>query len=161
MKKGLTLRRLLPALLALAAMLAVTIPIAAAAPGSGKASSDGMSRFGRMFGKLDAFPVQPNQTLADVVDGMFDPGFDGLGNQAGPHAAIEDENDNEGVPAGFTYLGQFIDHDLTRDQQPTPTSFIDPTTLTNFRTARFDLDSVYGGGPEQSPQLYDEEVEGK
>jgi hypothetical protein len=31
---------------------------------------------------------------------------------------------------------------------------VDPTTLVNGRTFAFDLDSVYGGGPEKSPQLY-------
>jgi hypothetical protein len=30
-----------------------------------------------------------------------------------------------------------------------------PRKTTNFRTAAFDLDSVYGGGPEVSPELYD------
>ncbi|HEU5454473.1 MAG TPA: peroxidase family protein, partial [Nocardioides sp.] len=54
--------------------------------------------------------------------------------------------DNAGVPAGFTYLGQFIDHDLTRNLDPLPTAQLDPTTLKNFRTAAFDLDSVYGKG---------------
>ena len=32
---------------------------------------------------------------------------------------------------------------------------VDPTTLVNGRTFAFDLDSVYGGGPAKSPQLYD------
>ena len=32
---------------------------------------------------------------------------------------------------------------------------MDPTTLVNGRTFAFDLDSVYGGGPSVSPQLYD------
>ena len=32
---------------------------------------------------------------------------------------------------------------------------MDPPTLTNQRTFAFDLDSVYGGGPSVSPQLYD------
>ena len=32
---------------------------------------------------------------------------------------------------------------------------MDPTTLVNGRTFAFDLDSVYGGGPSGSPQLYD------
>jgi hypothetical protein len=63
--------------------------------------------------------------------------------------------DNTAVPAGFTYLGQFIDHDLTFD----PMSKIDPPggpkTLVNFRTPRFDLDSVYGSGPLDQPFLYD------
>jgi hypothetical protein len=62
--------------------------------------------------------------------------------------------DNDGVPAGFTYFGQFIDHDLTSNRHPLPPGPFDPTTLKNFRTAAFDLDSVYGFGPEESPQIY-------
>ena len=62
---------------------------------------------------------------------------------------------NPWVPAGYTYLGQFIDHDITFD----PTSRLDqdnePTRLVNFRTPRFDLDSLYGRGPLDQPYLYD------
>jgi hypothetical protein len=64
-------------------------------------------------------------------------------------------SDNTEVPAGFTYLGQFIDHDITFD----PLSKLDrpgnPRTLVNFRTPRLDLDSVYGSGPLDQPFLYD------
>jgi hypothetical protein len=63
------------------------------------------------------------------------------------------------VPAGFTFMGQFIDHDLTLDTTPMPDGPLDPTTLKNNRTPRFDLDSVYGSGPASSPQLY--EADGK
>jgi Animal haem peroxidase len=60
-----------------------------------------------------------------------------------------------GFPSGFTYLGQFIDHDITFD----PVSELgrpgDPQRLANFRTPRFDLDSVYGLGPAVQPFLYD------
>ncbi|MCJ7673001.1 MAG: hypothetical protein MUP67_13290, partial [Acidimicrobiia bacterium] len=52
------------------------------------------------------------------------------------------------VPSFFTYLGQFIDHDLTLDKLPLPTEFVDPNTIPNSRDPRFNLDSVYGGGPE-------------
>ena len=59
------------------------------------------------------------------------------------------------MPAGYTYLGQFIDHDITFD----PSSRLDdetpPTALRNFRTPRFDLDSLYGEGPLDEPFLYD------
>ena len=62
---------------------------------------------------------------------------------------------NPWVPAGYTYLGQFIDHDITFD----PTSSLDPNTvpakLVNFRTPRFDLDSLYGRGPLDQPYLYE------
>ncbi len=63
--------------------------------------------------------------------------------------------DNRHIPAGYTYLGQFIDHDITFD----PTSKLqrdnDPRALVNFRTPRLDLDSLYGSGPRDQPFLYD------
>jgi hypothetical protein len=52
------------------------------------------------------------------------------------------------IPAGFTYLGQFIDHDLTFDKttvmlgQPLP-----PSQLLQGRSPALDLDSLYGAGP--------------
>jgi hypothetical protein len=52
------------------------------------------------------------------------------------------------IPAGFTYLGQFVDHDLTRDATRTP--FGTPITgaqLDQARSPSLDLDSVYGFGP--------------
>jgi len=61
------------------------------------------------------------------------------------------------VPAGYTYLGQFIDHDLTRDVTKTPLGT--PTTaaaLEQGRSPALDLDSLYGRGPEDpgSAHLY-------
>jgi hypothetical protein len=52
------------------------------------------------------------------------------------------------IPAGFTYLGQFLDHDLTFDR--TPVTFggnIPPGTLVQARSPALDLDSMYGAGP--------------
>jgi hypothetical protein len=47
--------------------------------------------------------------------------------------------------AGLTYLGQFIDHDLTRERRTVlGNEVIDVNTLINDRTSWFDLDSVYG-----------------
>ncbi len=62
---------------------------------------------------------------------------------------------NTDVPAGFTYLGQFIDHDITFDPMSKLEPPSDPHTLVNFRTPRLDLDSVYGAGPRDQPYLYD------
>ena len=59
------------------------------------------------------------------------------------------------VPAGYTYLGQFIDHDITFDPMSKLDVPNDPHTLVNFRTPRLDLDSLYGGGPLDQPFLYD------
>ena len=52
------------------------------------------------------------------------------------------------VPAGFTYLGQFIDHDLTFDQtQVTFGTHVTPAQLLQARSPSLDLDSLYGAGP--------------
>jgi Animal haem peroxidase len=63
--------------------------------------------------------------------------------------------DNTDIPAGFTYLGQFIDHDITFDPMSKLDEPNDPRSLVNFRTPRLDLDSLYGSGPLDQPYLYD------
>jgi Animal haem peroxidase len=138
-------RRLWPAALAVSAALAVAPAVEAKPPAPDPAATQ--SSFGRMFPALPGFTTPTDLMFHGLVQTQLDPGPPESEEEADPF-------DNEDVPAGFTYFGQFIDHDLTRDQQPTPTTFIDPTTLKNFRTARFDLDSVYGGGPKASPHLY-------
>lgn len=52
--------------------------------------------------------------------------------------------DGSKLPAGLTYLGQFIDHDLTLEQTSVFGTQPDITTLPNTRTSWFDLDNVYG-----------------
>lgn len=73
---------------------------------------------------------------------------------------------NSGIPAGYTYFGQLIAHDLTRmtaqnrlGQEPEPGSVSDkhalpPTRFVNRTSAALDLDCVYGHGPVSSPALY-------
>ena len=71
-----------------------------------------------------------------------------------------DPEENIWVPAGYTYFGQFIDHDLTFDS----TSTLNPEDTnspgahdripTNLRTPRLDLDCVYGDGPAAQPFMY-------
>jgi hypothetical protein len=57
------------------------------------------------------------------------------------------------IPAGYTYLGQFIDHDITFNPRPGLDGVEEPRE--NLRTPRLDLDSLYGGGPVAHPFLYD------
>jgi hypothetical protein len=71
-----------------------------------------------------------------------------------------DAEENLWMPAGYTYLGQFIDHDLTFDN----TSTLNPADAgakdrlpSNLRTPRFDLDSLYGDGPDAQPFMYAED----
>ena len=102
------------------------------------AGEDG-GRFGRMF-SCAARPDPGAAAIEEVVRLI-----DEKSSVHGPNT----------IPAGYTYLGQFVDHDITFD----PTSKLDgdndPLALVNFRTPRFDLDSVYGSGPAVQPFLYE------
>jgi Animal haem peroxidase len=62
------------------------------------------------------------------------------------------------TPAGFTYLGQFIDHDLTFDQtEKMLGENVSPTRLLQGRSPSLDLDSLYGAGPSdaESAKFYE------
>ena len=65
------------------------------------------------------------------------------------HPKPEDATAVAEIPAGYTYLGQFIIHDLTRSQFPARGG-----APINVVTARLDLDTVYGGGPSLCPHFY-------
>jgi hypothetical protein len=108
------------------------------------------NRFGRMFGQLPAasWPAADADLLASKIMAAEE-------TEPTPEGQVDDEENNN-IDAGFTYAGQFIDHDLTLDPRPNDlTTPIDPYSLQNFRTPAFDLDSVYGAGPRNSPQLYE------
>jgi hypothetical protein len=100
-------------------------------------------RFGRMFRRLPVF-LPDKDLLRDLGDAM---------REEDPR---DPAGDNEKIPAGYTYLGQFIDHDITFDPTSTLQRANDPNALVNFRTPRFDLDSLYGSGPADSPFMYDQ-----
>jgi hypothetical protein len=53
------------------------------------------------------------------------------------------------IPAGFTYLGQFVDHDLTFDKTAVMLGEnVTPAQLIQARSPSLDLDSLYGAGPD-------------
>src|SRR5262245_29275318 len=89
-------------------------------------------RFGRMFRALPIFG-HDEQHLRALGNAMVSEPED----EVTPEGEIDDEETTKPVPAGFTYVGQFVDHDLTFD----PVSMLDrqndPDALTNFRTPRF------------------------
>jgi hypothetical protein len=62
---------------------------------------------------------------------------------------------NHRIPAGYTYFSQFVDHDITFDPMSKLQRDNDPGALIDFRTPRFDLDSLYGSGPDDQPYLYE------
>jgi hypothetical protein len=62
--------------------------------------------------------------------------------------------DNPTMTAGSTFVGQFVDHDITFDQTSILGLPKDPLSSPNSRTPALDLDSVFGGGPGVRPDLY-------
>ena len=95
------------------------------------------SGFGRMF---------PDLPPCDVNDDAITALFHWL--RDGDHQLVDDS----GIPAGFTYFAQFVDHDITFDPSPI-SARIDG--LMNQRAPRLDLESLYGAGPIAQPFLYD------
>ncbi|PYJ49680.1 MAG: hypothetical protein DME87_08765 [Verrucomicrobia bacterium] len=63
------------------------------------------------------------------------------------------------MPSGYVYFGQFIDHDITRDNRELDKAVPSVEEIHNFRTARLDLDSVYGKVPATVPCIYGEDGE--
>jgi hypothetical protein len=68
------------------------------------------------------------------------------------HETELDDEENYGLPAGYTYLGQFADHDITFKADDA--FAVKGQDGVNHRSARFDLDSLYGAGPGLQPFLY-------
>lgn len=107
----------------------------------GIAANGDPGKFGRMFGDLPSLVVDDIALIA-LAEAMVD---EPPNNASG---------DNPNIPAGFTYLGQFVDHDITLDTTPLSDQMADPTATENFRTPALDLDSLYGQGQGIDPQLY-------
>ncbi len=112
-------------------------------------------RFGRMFRNLPPF-APDDQALSALAATMSEPEPPAGGGAAGGQD-VADPLDNPAIPAGFTYLGQFVDHDITFDPASKLQRENDPDALRDFRTPRFDLDSVYGRGPDDQPYLYEDD----
>jgi Animal haem peroxidase len=119
--------------------------------------------FGRLFPTLPPFAPASEAVKAALLDigkpgGVLDAKDD---LRQGPAALITNpalsvnNPNNVTHTAGTTFMGQFMDHDMTFDATSPLGQPTDPTTARNARTAAFDLDSVYGLGPIGSPHLYD------
>lgn len=67
---------------------------------------------------------------------------------------LHDDEENSGIDAGYTYLGQFIDHDITFDPASSLQKRNDVDALVDFRNPALDLDSIYGSGPDDQPYMY-------
>jgi hypothetical protein len=124
-------------------------------------------RFGRLFPTLPPFAADTPLIRGALVE---------LGAAGGPMDAADDLSDpitlitdpgksahnpnNPTITAGFTFLGQFLDHDMTFDPTSSLARRQDPESIRNFRIPALDLDNIYGSGPVASPHLYDQSVDG-
>lgn len=101
------------------------------------------------YGRL--FAARGIDAPAGIADGEFEAR---LRDIAEARRRGHDDPPAEGgpnIPAGYTYLGQFVVHDLTRSERRLEGG---EAVMRNLRTAELDLDSVYGGGPAACPHLY-------
>ena len=130
--------------------------------GSGP-DGDGPTRFGRVFDDHPPF-AEPTDELREALTEIGRPGGMLDANdplEVGPMRLITepdlspDNPDNPTHTAGATFMAQFIDHDITADAGSRLGRPQSVRRSVNTRTARLDLDSVYGGGPEESWELYE------
>jgi Animal haem peroxidase len=119
--------------------------------------AEGFGRFGRLFPELA--PARFGDTLQDdealmraIADTMIKV------DAGGPIDQTEAVDENPAISAGHTYVGQFVDHDITFDTASNLDRDNDPNAVEDFRTARLDLDSVYGRGPTDQPYLYNPDL---
>jgi len=86
--------------------------------------------FNRLFPTLAPL-VATQSDLALLANTMLDP-------------VARQPTQGSKLPAGYTYFGQFVDHDITLDNTTILTAPADLNTLQNAQTSYFDLSCVYG-----------------
>ena len=112
-------------------------------------SSVNTGRFGRLFRSLPR-TGHTEDALHELAMSMIDTELTDK-----PITEEEPDDENPTIAAGYTYLGQFIDHDITFDPVSSLQAGNDPDALIDFRTPRMDLDSLYGRGNADQPYLYE------
>jgi Animal haem peroxidase len=102
------------------------------------------------------FGYMSTKKIRDLTKLPFDAATTTLLGQLGTSMAdpARTSGPDSAMPAGFTYVGQFIDHDVTLDVSSAIDAPTDATTIHNMRSPSLDLDSMYGRGPALDPFLY-------
>lgn len=113
--------------------ISASAPAAASIMGASEAAVERAFRFGRMF--KDAEQFRPSEAALIELGLAMEESVNG--------------KDHPTLPAGFTYFGQFLDHDITFDQTDgLPSGVLAPEEILQGRSPSIDLDSLYGRGPQ-------------
>ena len=104
----------------------------------------------------DRFGYLSSEAIRSETKLPFNIATQGLLTQLGNLMGDEnrDQAGDSSIPAGYTYFGQFVDHDITLDVSSTLDAATDANQINNMRSPTLDLDSVYGRGPGLDPFLY-------
>jgi hypothetical protein len=94
------------------------------------------------------------QTLAKFMVTSFDDNGEADADKGKAINEAEPADENATINAAYTYLGQFVDHDITLDTTGFGQSQKDVSATIDFRTPALDLDCIYGGGPADQPSIY-------
>jgi hypothetical protein len=98
-------------------------------------------RYTRLFPELPPLAIEPRMLRA-------------IGRAGGlSDATASGSSDARTIAAGRPVFGQYLAHDLTADRSPL-THHDDAELLINARSARLDLEILYGQGPAGNPYLY-------
>ena len=116
-----------------------------------------VGRYGRMFDLPALIADEAVLRRMGASGGFCDASAesdDGSGNEAvcagtGPYRRAQDAE----VEAGWPFFGQYVAHDLSADRSPL-TTHAEVEVLANLRSARANLEPLYGAGATGSPYLY-------
>lgn len=130
---------------------ALSLPIP---PAQAAATPASTFKFGRMFEELR--DTTQGEAADLKVKALIELGT--LMDEQPPPGDPSAEPKNSVIPAGYTYLGQFIAHEITFDGkgQEVFTTEVNPADVPQSCSPTLDLDCLYGGKPEvEKDRLYE------
>jgi hypothetical protein len=109
-------------------------------------------KFGRMFERRRGFRTVEDSDC--MIEKLIKLGQSMNAPERIPSGEPDADPGDSDIPSGYTYLGQFIAHEITFNKQED----FSPCALPpeNMRSPQIDLDCLYGGGPDSptSSKLY-------
>jgi Animal haem peroxidase len=102
----------------------------------------------------DTFGYMSPAAVRDATKLPFDDPTKKLLDDLGTFMGTSPPAGDSKIPAGFTYFGQFVDHDITFDTSSSLDVQQDAPTINNMRSPSLDLDSLYSRGPALSAFIY-------